>query len=225
MFTTGIIVAAGNASRMQGVNKIFYELCGTPVIGYSIEAFEKAQLINEIVIVAKEDDFERIRGICESLHVNKPVKLAPGGDTRSRSVQNGIRLSSTQSDFIAIHDGARPLITAELADRLVSLAYEYGCVAPCTPVIDTIKTVDDDMTVQNTPDRKYLKAVQTPQVFKKEILLKAYDNAGGFDGYDDCSYAERIGERVHLFELAEHNMKITRKDDLVLAELYTNFKK
>ncbi|MCR5636768.1 MAG: 2-C-methyl-D-erythritol 2,4-cyclodiphosphate synthase [Clostridiales bacterium] len=226
MFTSVIIVAAGNSARMgNNINKIFLNLCGKPVISYSVEEFNKSLLTDEIIIVSKKDNFDKLSQICGKIGMKKPVKFVEGGNTRSESVLNGLSAADDRADFLAIHDGARPMITAETADKLISLAKEYGCVAPCTPVYDTVKQVDGDMTVVATPDRDHLKTVQTPQVFKKDIYMRAVKSAEGNNYSDDCALVENIGKKVHLFELVSDNIKITRKDDINRAESLLSLRK
>lgn len=220
IYTSAIIVAAGNSVRM-GQNKQFIKLCGVPVIEYTLKAFFDAEKVSEIIIVTKPTDQEQIAEIAEKLGVTKPLYFANGGNTRQKSVQNGLSLVSEKSKYIAIHDGARPLIIAQDIDRLIECAYEYNCVTPGTPVIDTIKVVDGNEYISATPERAKLRAVQTPQVFNKEMYINALKKCelDKKEYTDDCMLLESVGASVFVEQGSADNIKITTADDIEKAEM------
>ena len=213
-----VIVAAGSASRMGGIDKVMAPLGGEPMIARTVRAFQECDAVSEIVIVTREDLILPINSICKEFPKVKAV--IAGGKTRQESVGNGLNALSKEMKLAAIHDGARPLITWQLIDWVVRAANTYGAAAPAIPVKDTIKTVEGGLVV-NTPDRGKLRAVQTPQVFDidllKGALLKAYQD--GAEVTDDCSAVERLGMKVRIVEGHEKNLKVTTPMDLKIAEM------
>ena len=213
-----VIVAAGSASRMGGIDKVMAPLGGDPMIARTVRAFQECDAVSEIVIVTREDLILPINGLCRVFPKVKAV--IAGGKTRQESVGNGLNALSKEIKLAAIHDGARPLITWQLIDCCVRAANTYGAAAPAIPVKDTIKTVEGGIVV-NTPERAKLRAVQTPQVFDidllKGALLKAYQD--GAEVTDDCSAVERLGMKVKIVEGDEKNLKVTTPMDLKIAEM------
>ena len=213
-----VIVAAGSASRMGGIDKVMAPLGGEPMIARTVRAFQECDAVSEIVIVTREDLILTINSLCKEFPKVKAVIV--GGKTRQESVGNGLNALSKEMKLAAIHDGARPLITWQLIDWVVRAANTYGAAAPAIPVKDTIKTVEGGLVV-NTPDRSKLRAVQTPQVFDidllKGALLKAYQD--GAELTDDCSAVERLGMKVKIVEGDEKNLKVTTPMDLKIAEM------
>lgn len=211
-----VIVAAGSASRMGGVDKILAKLRGEPVICHTVRAFSECEAITEIVIVTREDRIVAVSDLCAQFPKVKAV--VAGGASRQESVWLGLNALSGVR-LAAVHDGARPLVTWQLIDRVVRAAYRYGAAAPAVPVKDTIKAVRGGV-VAATPDRKKLMAVQTPQVFDFDLLRAALHRARG-DGAeltDDCAAVERLGFAVKIVEGARENIKITTPEDLKIAE-------
>ena len=214
-----VIVAAGSASRMRGTDKILEPLCGEPVILRTARAFQECDAIREIVIVTTPERIGPISGLCQGL--DKVRAVVAGGDSRQKSVQLGLNALSEKVTLAAIHDGARPLVTWQLIDRVVRAAQSYGAAAPAIPVKDTVKTVQGGI-VKNTPDRSTLRAVQTPQVFDFDLIRGALKKAAQ-DGAvltDDCSAVERLGMSVKIVEGDERNLKITTPLDLKIAGLF-----
>ena len=213
-----VIVAAGNASRMGGIDKVMAELKGEPMILRTVRTFEKCDAISEIVIVTREDLILPITGLCRNMAKVKAVVV--GGKNRQESVNLGLNALSDKVKLVAVHDGARPLITWQLIDWVIRAANTYGAAAPAIPVKDTVKTVEGGIVV-NTPDRSKLRAVQTPQVFDidllKGALLKAQQD--GAEVTDDCSAVERLGMKVKIVEGDEKNLKVTTPMDLKIAEM------
>ena len=213
-----VIVAAGSASRMGGIDKVMAPLGGEPMIARTVRAFQECDAVSEIVIVTREDLILPIRELTESCEKVKAV--VAGGKSRQESVGKGLNALSKDVKLAAVHDGARPLITWQLIDCCIRAANTYGAAAPAIPVKDTIKTVEGGIVV-NTPDRSKLNAVQTPQVFDidmlKGALLKAYQD--GAEVTDDCSAVERLGMKVKIVEGDEKNLKVTTPMDLKIAEM------
>lgn len=213
-----VIVAAGTASRMGGIDKILAPLGGKPVIAHTVEAFQKSDVIWEIVVVTREELVGPIKEICKDF--SKVKAVIAGGDTRQDSVALGLEALSKDLDLAAIHDGARPLISLEVIDRAVRAANSYGAAAPAVPVKDTVKMVEGGLAV-STPDRSKLRAVQTPQVFGKELIRAALYKVQKekTSVTDDCAAVERLGVKVKMVEGDERNIKITTPMDLIVAQM------
>jgi 2-C-methyl-D-erythritol 4-phosphate cytidylyltransferase len=220
-FVSAVIVAAGGSVRM-GIadSKQFIPLLSRPAIEYTLKAFQKSHLIKEIVIVCREQDNDRINKIIELNGFSKVSKLVKGGDSRADSVRNGIGACSESAKYYAIHDGARPLITVEEIERVVEAAFDTGAATLGTSVKDTIKVVDGFNNIESTPIRSQLRAVQTPQVFERDLYRFALENAGDniINFTDDCSLIENMGGEVLVVKGNEENIKLTTPIDIVIAE-------
>ncbi len=213
-----VIVAAGSASRMRGVDKIMADLEGQPVIVRSVRAFQECDAVREIVIVTRPELLVPIMDLCHTF--SKVKAVVAGGDTRQQSVMNGLSALSSRVQLAAIADGARPLVTWQLIDRVVRAAHTYGAAVPAIPVKDTIKQTQGGVVTQ-TPDRKTLCAAQTPQVFDIALLRGALKKAEKekWEVTDDCSAVEHVGFTVKVVEGDERNIKITTPMDLKIARL------
>ncbi len=213
---TAIIVAAGEGRRMGGVSKPLLPLHGRKVIEWVLDAFEQCVLITQIVVVTRSKDLDDICALKKKYPKFSTAVL--GGKTRQLSVTAGVQ--AAQGQCLAIHDGARPLITPDTIERVLKAAFSVGAAAAAVPVKDTIKIVDESGLVKQTPLRQTLWAVQTPQVFQKALFLKAMQAAvqDHRDYTDDCQLIEAIGEPVQLVEGAYANLKITTPEDLAQAE-------
>ena len=213
-----VIVAAGSASRMGGIDKVMAPLGGEPMIARTVRAFQECDAISEIVIVTREDLIMPITGLTREM--SKVTAVVAGGKSRQESVHLGLNALSDKVKLAAIHDGARPIITWQLIDWVVRAANTYGAAAPAIPVKDTIKEVQG-FVVKSTPDRSTLRAVQTPQVFDFDLLRAALKKAkdDGAEVTDDCSAVERMGMSVKIVEGDERNIKITTPLDLKIGEL------
>ena len=216
--TGAVIVAAGSASRMGGIDKVMAPLQGEPMIRRTVRAFQECDAVSEIVIVTREDLILPITKLCEGYH--KVIAVVKGGSSRQESVQLGLGSLTKNVKLAAIHDGARPLISYEVIDRSIRAANTYGAAAPAIPVKDTIKTVEGGI-VLNTPDRSKLRAVQTPQVFDIDLLKGALQKAkaDGAEVTDDCSAVERLGMKIKIVDGDERNLKVTTPLDLKVAEM------
>ena len=213
-----VIVAAGSASRMGGIDKVMAVLGGEPMIAHTVRAFQQCGAIADIVIVTRPDLIRPISALCAQM--DKVRMVVAGGKSRQESVALGLNALPKGVELAAIHDGARPLITDAVIDRTVRAANSYGAAAPAVPVKDTIKVVRGGLVTQ-TPDRASLQAVQTPQVFDFDLLRgalkKAAEDAAAVT--DDCSAVERLGMAVKIVEGDERNLKVTTPMDLKIAEM------
>ena len=219
-----VIVAAGSASRMGGIDKVMAPLGGEPMILRTVRAFEACEAVKEIVIVTRKDLMGPIAELCSGF--TKIRSVVQGGSSRQESVKLGLLAFSKEVRLAAVHDGARPLVSGELIDKVIRAAHSYGAAAPAIPVKDTIKVLEGGF-IAATPDRSTLRAVQTPQVIDRDLLLGALEKAEqeGTALTDDCSAVEHIGMRVRLVEGEERNLKVTTPLDLKIAELLLEEKK
>jgi len=218
--TCSVVIAAGGLSeRCKGEDKLFSKINDKPVIAYSIEAFQNCELINDIVIVSRQEKIDEIAGICEKYKLRKVSKIVVGGGTRLDSVVNGVNTVSKKTKLIAIHDAARPCIDVGTIIKSVVLAEKYNAVAPAIAVTSTLKAVEDNV-ITKTVDREGLFEIQTPQVFRAEIIKSALSNAKkmSLDVTDDCMAVEQIGVPIHIVEGSRRNLKITVSEDLSIAE-------
>ena len=213
-----VIVAAGSASRMGGIDKVMANLKGEPMIIHTVRSFQSCDAIKEIVIVTREDLIVPITNLCRDFSKVKAVVV--GGKSRQESVSLGLNALSGKVKLAAIQDGARPLVTWQLIDRVVRAAHGYGAAAPAIPMKDTIKVVEGGI-VKETPERRTLQAVQTPQVFDFDLIRGALKKARleGWELTDDCSAIERMGMTVRIVEGDERNLKVTTPMDLKIAQL------
>lgn len=214
-----VVVAAGSARRMEGIDKILTPLGDLPVLVHTLYAFQDCPVVGEVVVVTREDLLVEISRICKDFALDKVRKVIVGGKERIHSVQAGLREVDPEAELIAIHDGARPLVTPQVIEAAVSAAARSGAAAPAIPVIDTIKRWEDGLGVE-TVDRSTLRAVQTPQVFEAGLIRAATQKAleDGELLTDDCGAVERLGKKVTLTEGSRENIKITTPLDLVLGE-------
>jgi len=213
-----VIVAAGSASRMGGIDKVMAPLGGKPMVARTVAAFQSCDAIAEIVIVTRPDLIRPISALCAGM--DKVRAVVAGGSSRQESVGLGLNALSKNVELAAIHDGARPLITEAVIDRTVRAANSYGAAAPAVPVKDTIKVVKGGL-VEKTPERATLQGVQTPQVLDFDLLRGALKKAQEEKAAltDDCSAVERLGMQVKIVEGDERNLKVTTPMDLKIAEM------
>ena len=213
-----VIVAAGTASRMGGIDKVMAEINGEPMIVRTARTFQNCEAIREIVIVTREDLIIKITELCSGF--SKVRAVVVGGKDRPESVRNGLNVLSSKVRLAAIQDGARPLVTEAVIDRTVRAAHAYGAAAPGVPVKDTVKQVQGGVVI-TTPDRNSLQAIQTPQVFDLDLLKGALEKAKIEKATitDDCSAVERLGMSVKIVEGDERNIKVTTPMDLKIAAL------
>ena len=213
-----VIVAAGSASRMGGIDKVMAPLGGEPMIKRTVRTFQECDAVSEIVVVTRADLILPITNLCGRYSKVKAVVV--GGKDRPESVQNGLNALSDGVKLAAIHDGARPLITWQVIDRVIRAANTYGAAIPGIPVKDTVKTNQGGI-VGETPDRSTLRAIQTPQVFDIDLLRGALAKARQEEAAitDDSSAVENMGMKVKIVEGDERNLKVTTPMDLKIAEM------
>ena len=200
----------------MGINKQFIKLEGKEIIAYTIEKFYNNSNIEDIVVVVKEDESEFFKKEILDKYNFKNVKIAYGGKERQDSVYNGLKLLDEKCDVVLIHDGARPFVSDKIIDKSIEEAKEHKAIVVGVPVKDTIKVIDNDKNIVDTPNRSVLWAVQTPQTFDYNILIDAYKDAfkNKFYGTDDAMLVERIGYKVKMLEGSYNNIKITTQEDL-----------
>lgn len=216
-----LIAAAGMGHRMElPINKQFLNIKGQTVLGMTIEAFESCPYIDEIILIIQEKEREIVEGILEDRSIAKSYKLVIGGKERQDSISNGLKALSKDTRIVVTHDGARPFITQQKIKEAIEGVRLTGASVLGNPVKDTIKISSDGKIVDFTPNRSVLFAVQTPQVFYRDVIFNAYRQAydEGYYGTDDCSLVEKTGVKVHLIPGDYTNIKITTPEDLILAE-------
>ena len=220
MKTSVVIVCAGNSTRMGGVNKILLPLGERKVIGVTMQAFQSCESVSEIIIVAREDDIPAIQAEAEAAGITKLAACTTGGSTRQESVFNGVRKISKDTELVAIHDGARPLVKPEHIEKVIKDASVFGGATLGVPVKDTIKTVDGGLII-DTPPRSSLYITQTPQIFKRRLYFEGIDFAleHDLDFTDDCQLVEAIGGKVAMTVGDYTNIKITTPEDIAIAEV------
>jgi len=222
MRNVAIIPAGGSGKRMQDtISKQYLLLDRIPVLVHTLKIFQESHKIDEIFLVVPADDVEFARrNIVEKYGILKVTRILEGGKERQDSVRNGINSVRDDHGIVVVHDAVRPLITEDLIDIVINEAVQYGAVTVAAPARDTVKSVDDDGWVIETLERNRLWLIQTPQAFKRDIIKKAYDAAyqNNFYGTDDASLVERIGMRVKIITGSYSNIKLTTKDDILLAE-------
>lgn len=216
---SAIILAGGSSSRMNGINKQLVELDGVPVFVLSALKFNSAADVDEVVIVSPDGCEEEYSRLARIYGVTKLKAVTAGGATRFLSVKNALCKVSDEADYIAIHDGARPLIQTEDIERVIADAVKYGASIAATPASDTVK-ISADGFVKSTPPRETLWYAQTPQIFSKKLYIDCVNNLGdkADSVTDDSSILEMCGERVFITEITTNNMKMTRPDDITAAQ-------
>lgn len=221
-FTAAVIVAAGSSQRMGGEDKQLIELCGVPVLARSMTAFQKCPVIAEIVVVTKPSSIEAVRRMAAEYGIDKLTAVVEGGASRAESVRNGVAAVSAGAEFVAIHDGARPLVTPEDIARCAADAFRCGGAVLAVPVTDTVKYGRKNGFVEYTPAREKLFAAQTPQIFDLEIYRAAMERAFRelSDWTDDSRVFENDGRRVFLTPGSRRNIKITSPEDVLVAEAF-----
>ena len=219
LFCSAIVPAAGSSSRMGGENKLFATIGGVPVLARTLLALSQSEQIGEIVVAAREEDLLTVADLCRAYDITKPMKVVIGGASRAESVMCALQECAPNATLVAIHDAARPLVTREVIDAAIEKAETCYAAAPAVCVKDTIKIAENGV-VKATPDRSTLFAVQTPQVFDRDLLTGALRAAldRGMPITDDCSAVELLGKEVYLTQGSYENIKITTPEDLPVAE-------
>lgn len=221
-----VIVAAGNSTRMNiGKSKQYILINNIPVLTRSIQAFENISLVDEIIVVVNQSDIDYCKEkIIKPYNFLKVKSIVAGGNNRQQSVFNGIKTTHPSSDIIVIHDGARPFVTTKTIEQTIDSAKKNASAACAVKVKDTIKISDSESFVEKTIPREFLWSIQTPQAFKKDIIIKAHQKATSdqFIGTDDTVLVERLGIKTKIVEGEYFNIKITTKEDLTFADAILN---
>jgi len=218
-----VIAAAGRSSRMNladGMSKQFIEIDGKTVIEKTVTVFNSCSYIDEIVIVARPEDIEKLREIAVNANLRKVKNIVAGGETRQESVSNAVRAVGDYTGFIAIHDGARCFVSHIDIEKVILKAFETGAAAAGTKLTDTIKLADSYGNIIRTVDRDSLWAVQTPQVFAKDLYMSALSVCKN-SFTDDCAIVENAGHPVSIVECSKYNIKITDMQDLIFLKNLT----
>ena len=216
-----VIVSAGRGSRMKAdINKQFLKLQNKEVIAHTIDKFYNNENIGEIIVVVREDEAEIFKINIIEKYGYKNIKIAFGGSERQDSVYNGLKMVDENCKIVLIHDGARPFVNNETIDSAIESAKENKCVIVGVPVKDTIKVIDENNNVCDTPDRSTLWSIQTPQVFDYSLIMKAHEKAreDNYYGTDDSMLMEYFGQKVKVVEGSYNNIKITTTEDLKIGE-------
>jgi len=216
---TAIIVAAGSSQRM-GFDKLFALLGDQPVIAHTLAAFDRAECVDEIVLVGRDDRLAVLQELINRTELSKVRHVISGGDQRQDSVRAGLNALSPEARYVAVHDAARPLITSEQIGRVFGHCQTHGAAALAEPITDTLKRADQECFVCGGVDRAGLYAMQTPQIFSRNLLVEAYAavTARKLSITDEVSAIELLGAKVLLVPNDEFNLKITYPRDLLLAQ-------
>jgi 2-C-methyl-D-erythritol 4-phosphate cytidylyltransferase len=219
---SAIIVAAGKGARMgPGVDKLFLEVAGQPVVAHTWRRFDDARCIGEIILVVRDGQEKRFKELAAKFRFQKPFRIVTGGAERQDSVWNGLEALSPLAEVVAIHDAARPCVGGELIEATVKHAEESGAAVAAQPVTDTIKESSDGRLIERTLDRSRLWAVQTPQTFRVEVIRRALMEVRlrKLIFTDDTAACELIGQPVRLVSRVAPNPKVTVPGDLPLVEM------
>lgn len=213
--TIGVVIAAaGESQRMNGIDKIWAPIADYPLIAYTVGHFEAADSIDEIALVVHPASFDRAQRLIHQLGWQK-VTAVIGGVRRRDSVLSGTLALSPGLDYMIVHDGARPLVTPVIISASIIAVQHTGAASACVPLKDTVKYVDDQRNVIATPDRTQLRALQTPQIFRRDLLLMAHESIdNAIDVTDDATLVYSVGISVHLFAGSYPNLKVTTREDL-----------
>lgn len=220
---SAVIVAGGKGERMgYDIPKQYIDIGGRQILSITLEAFQNCDSIDEIVLVVPEGDIDYcLKNIVEQYSFKKVKKIVKGGSSRQKSVYNGLLDCNPLTDIVVIHDGVRPFISSELIEKSIEGAKAYGACAVGVYVKDTIKIVDEEKFILSTPNRDNLIAIQTPQTFKYDLILKAHEIAikENILSTDDTALVERMGYKVKIAEGSYYNLKITTIEDIVIARV------
>ena len=200
------------------MDKTFAPVLGKPLIAHTLSRFESSPVVSEIALVLAPESVQRGRELASRCGFGKVLQVVPGGSRRQDSVRNGL-LALSPCEMVMVHDGARPVVDAELLERGARAALEHGAAVSGVPVKDTIKRVGPDLVVEDTPERSRLWQAQTPQVFRYDLLMEAHRLQDG-DFTDDAAMVESLGHPVRMFEGSYENIKVTTSGDLLIAEVF-----
>ena len=212
-----IIVAGGQSQRMEGVDKLFVPLLGEPLLSYTLAAFEASAVVHSMVLVLSASNIDRGKELVSERGFRKVVKVCEGGDTRQESVRRGLE-QLAPLPWVIVHDGARPCLEPGIIERGLKEAARWGSAVAAVPVTDTLKIVQKNGMVRETPDRRAFWAAQTPQIFPRDVLTDAHRQRD-VSTTDDASLVERMGHPVHVYFGSYSNIKVTTREDALMAEM------
>lgn len=206
----------------SNIPKPFLQLAGMSILARTLQCFDYPEMVAEIIVAISPDWKHEVDCAAVEARLQVPVKLVHGGIERMNSIANALDAVSPDVEFVAVHDAVRPFVSRKLLDRLVVGCSEYGACIPGLPVTETIKQVNSQGVVLSTPDRSFLHNIQTPQVFRRALLVNAYRYAltNNLFGTDDAGIVEQYGAEVRLIEGEPQNIKLTYPSDLARAELF-----
>ncbi|MGA2285203.1 MAG: 2-C-methyl-D-erythritol 4-phosphate cytidylyltransferase [Dehalococcoidia bacterium] len=214
-----IIVAAGRSLRMGGGDKIWVSVGGRPLLAHTVSMFQFSSAVDKIVLVLSSDRQKLGLSLIKGAHFGKVAEICFGGEERQQSVRSGLEALGP-CEWVIVHDGARPLVTTKLIEQGLAAARQTGAATCAVPVHDTLKLVNERHIVEKSLERNGLWLIQTPQVFRYDILMEAHRKADGRAfASDDAALVERLGYEVKVFEGSYHNIKVTTPEDLVLAQM------
>lgn len=218
-YTCAVIPAAGTASRMGGENKLMLALGDIPVLIRTLSVFSACAEIDEIIIACRPADIIPYGKLIQDFGLTKVTNIVCGGENRTQSVLAGLRACPAHTTLVAIHDGARPLVTEDIIAHTLVVAKEHGAAAPVTPLKDSIKHIAQEKILSDVP-RDSIAAVQTPQIFRYDLILQALTQAtqSNLQYTDDCAAVEALGVCVHATHGSYENIKITTPEDIAIAE-------
>jgi 2-C-methyl-D-erythritol 4-phosphate cytidylyltransferase len=218
----GVIIAAAGSGKRLGYKtaKPYIKLANKALLAYCLDVFDKTAAIDQIIIAADKNQLHKAELLIKKNNYKKVAKVIRGGKTRSQSVFNGLRALNKDTDYVLIHDGARPFISKGLINRIVKAVIKHKAVICAIPCVQTIKSADKNLEVMSTLDRNILWQVQTPQAFSSKLILSAYEKQSlkNFDFFDDAQLIEKIPHKVKIVEGLNTNIKITTADDLKIAK-------
>ena len=220
---TAIFPAAGQSRRMKSsTNKNFLELAGQPILIHTLLKFSESDKVNKLVIAAAVDEVTIIEEMLNNTEGLKPFQVVVGGSERQYSIANALKVVDDDCKIILVHDAARPLVSIDTIEAVINAAEIYGAAIAAVSEKNTIKVIDDDCFVIDTPPRSKLVSVQTPQGFRREIIMEAYEQAAHHDflGTDDSSLVEQLGCKVKIVYSDYRNIKITTPEDILIAKAF-----
>lgn len=225
MLASAIIPAAGSGKRF-GEKKQLKELRGRPLIYYTLTPFVESSAIFDIIIAAQKKDFDKLASVVDSIATEKKISIIEGGDTRQGSISNALAQINSNTEYVCVHDAARPFVSRELIEKLINALKTCDAVTVGRKSTDTLKECTDGI-FSRTIDRKKIWQVQTPQAFTKEVIMNAYELAEKQNilATDDSSLVEEAGYQVNIINDSSINFKITTKEDWIMAEALLRFKK
>lgn len=206
-----------------GTNKNFLELAGEKILIRTLKKFSQVERINFLIVVAAENEIDEVEKFLSAEKNLKPYKIVVGGSERQYSIANGLKFVPADSEIVLVHDAARPLVSLQTIENVIDAAEKFGGAIAAVPEKNTIKIIDEENFVKETPPRSEIVSVQTPQGFKKEILFRAYEEAekNNFLGTDDSSLVERTGGKIKIVWSDYKNIKITTPEDIAIAEKFS----